>query len=225
MDLTLTELPIGEALRYMGCPGGKADETILALVEGCAAKILGAARPKWLYRVFDLLPGEDGVTLDCGLHLPGKDLADHLAGCHKAALLCATLSAPVDGLIRRTEPVDMAAALALDACATAAIEAVCDQAEAVIQAEFPGCSFPFRFSPGYGDLPITLQTDILNLLDAPRKIGLCATANSILTPRKSVTAVIGVSFGPPSAKKRGCALCNLRGHCQFQCRGKEPAHV
>lgn len=217
MDLTLTDFPLSEALRYLGCPGGNADPGTLALAETCAKKLLAVARPKWLYRVFSLLPGEDSVTLDCGLALPGKDLAAHLNGCDRAALLCATLSAPVDALLRRTQAADMAEALVLDACATAAVEAVCDLAEAEIQARFPGCEFPFRFSPGYGDLPITLQADVLNLLDAPRQIGLCATVASILTPRKSVTAVLGIGHGLGGRGKRGCAACNFRGKCQFQC--------
>ncbi|NCB62071.1 MAG: methionine synthase, partial [Clostridia bacterium] len=195
MDLTLTDFPLSEALRYMGCPGGKANPDTLALAESCARKLLAAACPKWLYQVYTLLPGERGVELDCGLSLPGSDLAVHLKGCDRAALLCVTLSAPADALIRRAQAVDMAEALALDACATAAVEAACDLAEAEIKRQFPGCEFPFRFSPGYGDLPITLQDPILTLLDAPRKIGLCATDSSILTPRKSVTAVLGIGHG------------------------------
>lgn len=218
MDLTLTSIPLSEALRYMGCPDGKANPDTLALAKACADKLLAAARPKWLYQVYTLLPGKDGVRLDCGLSLPGADLATHLSGCDRAALMCVTLSAPADALIRRAQAVDMAEALALDACATAAVEAACELAESEIKGQFPGCNFPFRFSPGYGDLPIALQGAILNRLDAPRKIGLCATDSSILTPRKSVTAVLGIGHGPDLGGKRGCALCDLKGKCQFQCK-------
>ena len=99
-----------------------------------------------------------------------------------------------------------------------AVEAVCDLAEAEIRVRFPGCSFPFRFSPGYGDLPIELQDPILRLLDAPRRVGLCATDRHILTPRKSVTAVLGISDGEISPQKRGCASCTFRDRCKFQCK-------
>ena len=217
MDITLTHIPQKEILRYLGCPGTE-DPATLALVEGCSARLLAAARPKWTYRVFDLAVQTDGVRLDCGLLLPGRDLAAHLRGCSRAALLAATLSAPVDALLRRAQAEDLAAAVALDCCATAAVEAVCDLAEAEIRARFPGCSFPFRFSPGYGDLPIELQDPILRLLDAPRRVGLCATDRHILTPRKSVTAVLGISDGEISPQKRGCASCTFRDRCKFQCK-------
>ena len=217
MDITLTHIPQEEILRYLGCPGTE-DPATLALVEGCSARLLAAARPKWTYRVFDLAVQTDGVRLDCGLLLPGRDLAAHLRGCSRAALLAATLSAPVDALLRRAQAEDLAAAVALDCCATAAVEAVCDLAEAEIRARFPGCSFPFRFSPGYGDLPIELQDPILRLLDAPRRVGLYATDRHILTPRKSVTAVLGISDGEISPQKRGCASCTFRDRCKFQCK-------
>ncbi|BDE87266.1 Vitamin B12 dependent methionine synthase%2C activation domain [uncultured Flavonifractor sp.] len=217
MDITLTHIPREEVLRYLGCPGTE-DPATLALVEGCSARLLAAARPKWTYRVFGLAVLTDGVRLDCGLLLPGRDLAAHLRGCSRAALLAATLSAPVDALLRRAQAEDLAAAVALDCCATAAVEAVCDLAEAEIRARFPGCSFPFRFSPGYGDLPIELQDPILRLLDAPRRVGLCATDRHILTPRKSVTAVLGISDGEISPQKRGCASCTFRDRCKFQCK-------
>ena len=217
MDITLTHIPREEVLRYLGCPGTE-DPATLALVEGCSARLLAAARPKWTYRVFDLAVQTDGVRLDCGLLLPGRDLAAHLRGCSRAALLAATLSAPVDALLRRAQAEDLAAAVALDCCATAAVEAVCDLAEAEIRVRFPGCSFPFRFSPGYGDLPIELQDPILRLLDAPRRVGLCATDRHILTPRKSVTAVLGISDGEISPQKRGCTSCTFRDRCKFQCK-------
>lgn len=217
MDITLTHIPREEVLRYLGCPGTE-DPATLALVEGCSARLLAAARPKWTYRVFDLAVQTDGVRLDCGLLLPGRDLAAHLRGCSRAALLAATLSALVDALLRRAQAEDLAAAVALDCCATAAVEAVCDLAEAEIRVRFPGCSFPFRFSPGYGDLPIELQDPILRLLDAPRRVGLCATDRHILTPRKSVTAVLGISDGEISPQKRGCASCTFRDRCKFQCK-------
>ena len=102
MDITLTHIPREEVLRYLGCPGTE-DPATLALVEGCSARLLAAARPKWTYRVFDLAVQTDGVRLDCGLLLPGRDLAAHLRGCSRAALLAATLSAPVDALLRRAQ--------------------------------------------------------------------------------------------------------------------------
>jgi hypothetical protein len=81
--------------------------------------------------------------------------------------------------------VDSAEGLCLQACAAAKIEEYCDSVEKELPAHRP------RFSPGYGDFDITHQTDILRILDA-QKIGLTETKTHMLTPLKSVTAVIGI---------------------------------
>lgn len=207
-----------EILRYLGCRGD-ADENTLALVRRAVPLMAGAIRPRWTWRTLTIATEGEGVRLEGGLLLPGRDLREHLRGCDRAVLLAATLSAQADALIRRTESQDMALALALDCCATTAIETVCDRAEEEIHGSFSGCSFPFRFSPGYGDLPIELQAKLLDLLDAPRKIGLCATGTHILTPRKSVTAILGVSEGAVEHTRRSCQSCPMGARCQFRKTG------
>lgn len=218
MPITLTQLNIDEVLRYMGCPPDRADPATRALAEDCAAQVLQTVTPRWTYRVFDLDFEEGGVRMG-GLLLPGEDLRTHLKGCERAALFCATLGAGADALIRRAESGDMARALALDCAAAAAVEEVCDQIELELQALFPGCSFPFRYSPGYGDLPLTLQGDLLALLDAPRRVGLTASASNILLPRKSVTAILGVAQSPIERKSRSCLGCPAHDGCQYRKSG------
>ena len=219
MPITLTQLNVDEALRYMGCPPEKADPATWALAEDCARELLPVLRPRWACRTFDVEPEAGGVRLSCGLLLPGEDLKGHLAGCRRAVLFCATLGAGADALIRRWESADMARALALDCCAAAAVEQVCDRIEGELQGMFPGCYFPFRFSPGYGDLPISLQNELLDLLDAPRRVGLTASERHILLPRKSVTALLGVSDRPVARAARSCVSCPARLGCQYQKAG------
>ena len=218
MPITLNQLNIDEVLRYMGCPPDRADPATRALAEDCAAQVLQTVTPRWTYRVFDLDFEEGGVRMG-GLLLPGEDLRTHLKGCERAALFCATLGAGADALIRRAESGDMARALALDCAAAAAVEEVCDQIELELQALFPGCSFPFRYSPGYGDLPLTLQGDLLALLDALRRVGLTASASNILLPRKSVTAILGVAQSPIERKSRSCLGCPDHDGCQYRKSG------
>ncbi len=217
--IALSQLNTAEVLRYMGCPPEKADGALTAQVEACAREMLSAVRPRWSWRAVSLTLEEHGVRLENGLLLPGQDLKAHLTGCDRAAVFCATLGAGADALIRRTERLDMGRALTLDCCASAAIEAVCDRIETELQEKFPGYSFPFRYSPGYGDLPLEVQGPILELLDAPRRAGLCATANHLLTPRKSVTALLGVAEGEIERAKRSCLGCPAQGSCQYRKAG------
>lgn len=219
MPVAVEQLNPDEVLRYLGCPPERADEALRRQIDACTRALLGVIRPRWSWRVLALGLEEAGVRLENGLLLPGRDLKEHLAGCRRAALFCATLGAETDALIRRTERLDMAEALVLDCCASAAVEEVCDRIEAELQGKFPGCSFPFRYSPGYGDLPLEVQGALLELLDAPRRAGLCATANHLLTPRKSVTAILGVAEGEIARTKRSCLGCPAQESCQYRKAG------
>lgn len=219
MAIAVTQLDMDEVLRYMGCPPDRTDPATRTLAETCAGELLQVIRPRWTQRVFELSEEERGVRLDCGLLLPGDDLKRHLNACGRVVLFCATLGVEADSLIRRWQSVDMARALALDCCATAAVESLCDQVELELQSRFPGCHFPFRYSPGYGDLPLSVQNDLLDCLDAPRRVGLCATASHILTPRKSVTALLGVSERPIQPSSRSCLGCPGYNSCQYRKSG------
>ena len=217
--ITLTSPNRDEVLRYMGMPPERADESLHALVDTCAEELLRAVQPRWRSRLMKVCPEADGVRLDNGLLLPGSSLAQHLSGCGQVFVFCATLGAQTDSLIRRTECTDMTRALALDCCASALIEQLCDHVETHLQTQFPGYFFPYRFSPGYGDLPLEVNTPILDLLDAPRKIGLCATSSHLLTPRKSVTALLGVADHPIDSHKRSCLGCPAHDSCSYRKSG------
>jgi cobalamin-dependent methionine synthase I len=81
--------------------------------------------------------------------------------------------------------------LMLDAVATAMIEENCDHLEEDIRENMRGYTLTMRFSPGYGDLPLALQPQILAALDAARRIGVTCGPALIMTPMKTVTAIIG----------------------------------
>lgn len=208
-----------QVLLFMGTPPGQADGGLWELVARCDRAVRDAAQPRWLSRTLPLCQSDRGVRLRGGPLLPGEDLRAHLAGCDRAVVLCATLGAQVDRLIRAAQCTDVLEALALDCCATVLIEQLCDLAEERIHRDFPGCHFPYRYSPGYGDLPVDLNPALLELLDAPIKLGLCATSSRILTPRKSVTAILGVSDHPIDSHKRSCLSCPAREGCAHRKTG------
>ena len=76
-----------------------------------------------------------------------------------------------------------------------------------------------RYSPGYGDLPIGIQRNFIRLLDTVRRIGLNVSDSGIMIPRKSVTAIIGISEAEKKQEKLGCKGCNLVKTCRFLRRG------
>ena len=195
------DLDRAEILMFLNTPS--LDDNLSAMLEQCTERLCAAAQPRTVYRVLPVVHTAEGVTLG-GLPLLGEDIALHLSGCREAVLLAATLSAPVDALIRRASVTDMTQAVMYDAVAGAAVERVCNDLEAEIRAKYPYPYYTARFSAGYGDFPITQQGELVKLLDAPRKIGLTVTPAQTLLPMKSVTAVMGMSYEPVRDARRFC---------------------
>jgi len=202
-----------EVLRYLGYKG-ISDEKTDVLVDLCIKEICLSAFPKTIYAIFDI----DGENLkNTVLTLRGNDIKYHLSGCSKCVLMAATLGADVERKIAQAQICDMAKALVLDACATAAIESVCDNICTQIETEIAPLKLTNRYSPGYGDFPLEMQRDLLSVLDAPRKIGLALTPENIMIPRKSVTAVMGITDKESAPKT--CDTCNLKDTCSYRKEG------
>ena len=53
-----------------------------------------------------------------------------------------------------------------------------------------------------------------------RRAGLCVTENDLMTPRKSVTALLGLSDHPVKGRLAGCGHCVLNTRCEYRKRGK-----
>ena len=218
--MKLEKIDRAEAFRYMGHKGGDVPESMTAIADECERQLLAAVSPKFVYAVFDIVPVKNGVAFGgTPLVLKGSDIAAHLKDCEKCVLFAATLGAGADRTIRSYESEAMEKAVVTDCLASAAIEQVCDEAEKEIYEKLSGMHFTWRFSPGYGDLPLDVQADLLNVLNAQKRIGLTATESQILIPRKSVTAVIGVSEREIAKGRRGCAVCNVRDKCEFRKSG------
>ena len=126
-----------------------------------------------------------------------------------------------DALIRRLELSDIALGAAVDATASAAMDGLCDDVEAEARrwARSQGLWLTGRYSPGYGDCPLTLQHDLCLALDTVRGLGLAVTPQHLLTPRKSVTAILGTADHPVTGARAGCGHCLLRETCAYRKRG------
>ena len=204
-----------QAARYFGARGTP-DESTMALLEKCAVPLLAVATPRavWREAAVDALAAA-GI-------LRGGDVMKHLDGCPQALLLAGTLGPAVDAQIRRAGVGDIAAGVASDALGSALAEQAAEAAEAELRqwAAKEGKYLTGRFSPGYGDWDIAVQPLVANALDTVRRAGLCVTDTNLMTPRKSVTAILGVSDHPVKGKLAGCGHCVLRTRCEYRKRGK-----
>lgn len=214
MDGRLTGLNRNEVLLYLGWRGGGLDPALTADIDRCEALLMKTARPRVVWRRFPL--GADGTPIGTDFRPGGEDVQRLLHGCEAMIVFAATLGAEAERLIRRAQAVDMADAVILDACGSAAVENVCDNLCADLAAAEAPRYLTDRFSPGYGDLPFSQQPDFCRLLDVGRRIGVTLTDSGLMLPQKSVTALLGVSPVPTEKRSRGCAYCNMFETCSYR---------
>lgn len=109
--------------------------------------------------------------------------------------LCGTLGAAFDRWQRARAAVSAAEAYEAQRLGLVEIEKLMDELEAAARQEVEAAGserlLPRR-SPGYGEMPLALSREILDRLDATRKIGVALTESLSLVPTKSVTAICEV---------------------------------
>ena len=213
--MKLEPISKAEAARYMGIKG-EPDRAASELLDRAEKLVREKVSPQYVYRETSAELCSNGVKLGCmDTLLSGNSIRKHLEGCERAILLAVTLSAEADKLIRQAAVSDVAFSLAVDCICSAAVEQVCNRAEEEIFADKPEVYRTWRFSPGYDDLPIELQKELLTALNGQRRIGLTVTESFLLLPTKSVTAIIGISSNPISKGEHGCAVCSRRDNCNY----------
>jgi len=110
--------------------------------------------------------------------------------------LCGTLGAEYDRWQRARAAVSAAEAYAAQTAGLDEIERLMDELEAEARAALaPGETLLPRRSPGYGDLPLELSREIIEKLDATKRVGVSLTKSLLLAPSKSVTAICRVDKG------------------------------
>ena len=218
MDAALLQIPLREVLHFLGWRGTPVDAPLLAQIRDLCDLAVREVRPRMAERRFPLAP--DGSLAGTSMTPKGNDVRAMLAPCREAVLLAATLGAESERLLLRMQAKDAAQALLLDAVLSAAIEAVLDAREEALRRELAaqGRYLPDRFSPGYGDMPLAQMREICEVLGAQRAIGLTVSAGGVMIPRKSVTAILGISDVPVARRPAGCEGCAARETCALRRR-------
>ncbi len=213
----LTGIDRGEALRYLGIRGPLPEDLETDLPR-CEEMLLNTVRPRAVWRLMEVLP--DGTLKGTSFRPEGENLRSLLEICPRVILLAATLGAETDELIRRLQIRRMADSVIVDALANAAIENVCDNLCADLAEAFRPRHLTPRFSPGYGDFPLSQQRALCDVLNITRRIGVTLTPGGLMIPQKTVTALTGVSDQPLFSGRPGCAGCRLAGHCSYRKEGQ-----
>ena len=180
-----------EIFRYM-----KTDATdgAKALLSECLKEAESVLSFRVIYEIYPVTffeeSGDNGLIDLCFAKTHSKDLCKNLKGFEKIVLFSATVGVGIDRLINKYSVLSPSKALCFQAIGSERVEALCDCFNERIKQKFS--STAPRFSPGYGDLGLYLQKDIFKALPMGR-IGVGLGESLLMSPSKSVTAVIGVN--------------------------------
>lgn len=217
------EINKNEVLRYLGYNGQEIQEDLKNLIEDCRNETRAISNTKYIYEYFDIEHTSQGIkVVNSDTTFISNDIKNHLKDCHSIVIMAVTAGANIEKNIKLMEKTNLTKALIMDACATTLVEEVCDEIEKAIkiQAESKKLNITSRFSPGYGDLSLEAQKDIVSLINSNRRIGLNLSSNNILFPRKSVTAIIGIGKIEKKNNINKCINCNKKDTCLFRRKGK-----
>ncbi len=200
-----------EALRYMGYGKSLPGEEVMALIESCEEELLAVLQPRccWLETILSF-PKKYVVEAGFGT-VESVVLYRHLQGCGSVLLFAATIGIGVERLVARYQRLSPSKAAVIDALASSAIECWCDDMERELLGARPHCT---RFSPGYGDFALEHQRDFACVLDMPKTLGVSLSDSLLMTPCKSVTAVIGIGASRRECGGK-CMSCGLE-HCMYR---------
>jgi len=197
-----------EILRYAGAREASPD--ILILLEDCLAELESKLTFQVCWTEAPLTV--QGTELRMGsISASSAALATHFALCSQVILFAATVGIGLDRLITRYSRLSPVKALLFQAIGAERIECLCDMfcRDMAAQQAALGKGVTRRFSPGYGDLPLDLQSSLFRVLDCPRKIGLTLNQSLLMSPSKSVTALMGISPALcAQGQAAGCAACS-----------------
>lgn len=123
------------------------------------------------------------------MRIDSRNLYKNLSGCSEAFVMALTAGIAVDRELAKLQITSQAEHFITDALASAAIDSFCDYAAKKMK---EGLNCKPRFSPGYGDVSLKFQVPLLERLNAQGLLGITLSSSYLMTPMKSITAIMGI---------------------------------
>lgn len=186
----LEDLVIKDALTYLGAK--KEDEDALSLLTGLLEEYRSLFSPRHITACFRVRSTTPCITFeDCEVRLEGESMQKLFKGATEAIFSAFTLGIALDKKVRELSLSRPSESVALNALGSAYAERKADEMLRQVRSEKEKKGFrtTFRFCPGYGDLPMSVNADIAAALGANKRIGLTVTEGGLLLPVKSIVGV------------------------------------
>lgn len=161
---------------------------------------------------------DENIGLSLPLVLKSKSLSTLLENCDEIIIFAATVGLEIDRYIAKQQRISPVKALLANAYGAERIENLCDTfcTDIKEQLQSENRFITKRFSPGYGDFPLEAQKEMFALLDPNRQIGVSLNESLLMSPSKSVTAIMGIKQGKcENTAEQKCSDCN-KADCVFR---------
>lgn len=159
------------------------------LLQSCMERLMGVIRYRCAYIRVPVNLEQENICDFGFMTIPSRNLYRNLRGCHEAFVMAVTTGIGVDRLLAKLNAVSQAEHFLTDALSSAAVESFCDYVCSDLKKE---AECAVRFSPGYGDLSIEFQKPLLQRLSAYEQLGITLNSAYLMTPVKSITAIMGI---------------------------------
>lgn len=191
-SVSVPELPFDEVeiLRYTQIPRNAPVPEALPLA-ACLEAVQGKVRCRAVWREFPIHREADGLDLGFA-KTESRNLAHRLEGCDRILLFACTAGHEMDRLIARESLRSPVHGLVMHAVGAERAESACDWLCARFAEAYPDCLLTERYSPGFGDLPLELQREVIRALDCEKTLGVTLTPSLLMRPAKTVTAIVGL---------------------------------
>lgn len=168
----------------------------MLLIEECIMLGSGLCKPAGAYLKIPISSRDtSGVMLDNGISFKSKSLSKLLEDSHSVVLMAATVGQDVTKRVfNEIEKGNAAAGLILDSVASQTADAALDWLMLMLNKMLTREGKKLtrhRYSPGFGDLPLSYQKAIFETLQLDR-LNIALTEKFMLVPEKSVIAIAGV---------------------------------
>ncbi len=210
------------AASFLGCERNLLTGDMAEDFREAADFLIASLCPRYMFQIIRLSRGqkeelfgnflsEKFFPKEKRLLLTGNSIREHLGREEIAVAGCLTLGEGVDLMIAQLEQESMLKAIFADALANAAVESLRAELERDAARTF-NREFGWLFGIGYGDLPLSLQKDFLEVIGA-KEIGITATKKMILCPSKSVTGFLNLKKKNGAGCSGKCSICSERERC------------
>lgn len=160
----------------------------------------------------------DRLFIDNGIALHGSLLTVKFPSASKlAAIVCTIgpkLEKAVSSYFNKGEPLR---GLLLDGIGNAALDSLVREACRLVrkEASLQGYQISSPINPGMPGLPVSEQRTLFKLAPAGQ-IGIHLSSSGVMTPRKSISMVIGMGIDMPAwTWNETCVSCNMARTCRY----------